>query len=590
MDEILQACPALGQVLASEPALKSVLEDLEKHSLHGVFPKYLSDAEPQAVLTFLQEAARLNFSRIELHQEAVRRGERPALSLTDVSPVPLVTLEEQRERLAEDQAAGRGSLADGLWASVAFAGGSGTRFFSRLDDLENALPEPNEILRRQSFDPKEPKGNFPISPVGGLSFYENIIAEALEAGVLCGRAPWVLFLTGPDTHDSTVRFLETSDLWGFPKGCILPFQQAQEPRLDKDGDLIVLDDSGRLVFTGDGHGGVYRALLADDNLLERITRDGVAHLVMHNVDNPAARPFATARLGFHLREGALFTLSGVRKTDPDEKVGLLMQLSATGRVEVVEYNVLSKELAGAQDPRTGRLLHEAGNANTNLIAADAVRPDIQPTLYTGKTVSSRRGPVLSSSMEMLNQHITRLLDPARVRAYEVDRREFFMPTKNVIGADSVESTTRMLSERFARQLGEAGAEVHPDALCDIHPACANFGSGLKLRKRARLYMGARQSDAQGAPICDGPLTLEPRSSLVVYAAKPYGDIRADSSRRIKVDGGGSSRLKIGRGVTIKEGVRVGLHIGPGARLTIPAGRVISQDIQSEVGSGEDQDL
>jgi hypothetical protein len=165
-----------------------------------------------------------------------------------------------------------------------------------------------------------------------------------------------------------------------------------------------------------------------------------------------------------------------------------------------------------------------------------------------------------------------------------------MPTKNVTGADSAESTNRMLSDRFARMLERAGAEIHPDSLCDLHPAGTGFGAGLKLGAGSRLFMGARQSDDQGAPVCDGPLTLEPGSSLVVYAARPYGDIRADSSRQIKIDAAKASRLKIGSGVTIKSGVRVVLHIGPGTRLTIPAGRVISQDIQGEVGPGEDQEL
>lgn len=590
MDEILQSCPSLRQALDTQPSLKTVVEDLLTHSLAGVFSKYLAGAKPQTVRAFLEEAGQLDFSRIELHRKARLRGAQQALSIADVSPVPLVTLEEQQARAAADSASGLDSLADGRWASVAFAGGAGTRFFSHLAEIEKALPEPNEVLRHKSFDPGEPKGNFPISPVGGLSFYENIIAEALAASVQSGRAPWVLFMTSPVTHDHTVRFLDQANLWGFPREFIVPFLQAQEPRLDADGDLIVLDDTGRLVFTGDGHGGVYRALLAGENLLKTVTRDGVAHLVMHNVDNPAARPFAPARLGFHLREGARFTLSGVRKIDPAEKVGLLMQISATGKVEVVEYNVLSEEVARARDEKTGRLLHEAGNANTNLIAAEAVRPDIEPTLYSGKTVSSRQGQVSSSSLEMLNQHITRLLDPQKVRAYEVDRNEFFMPTKNVTGTDSVESTTRMLSNRFARRLKEGGADVHPDALCDLHPACVSFGPGLTLGAGTRLYMGVRQSDPGGAPVCEGPLTLEPDSSLVVHAARPYGDIRADRSRRIKVDAAKASCLRIGRGVTIKEGVRVTLRIGPGTRLTIPAGRVISQDIQGEVGPGEDQEI
>lgn len=577
-------------MLASEPGLKSVIEDLKKHALDGVFAKYLADAGSETVRAFLQEAGHLNFFRIGLHREALRLGEQPSLTPADVSPFPLVTLEEQRARAARDQASGLDSLADGRWASVAFAGGAGTRFFSRLDELKQALPAPNEVLRRRSFGANQPKGTFPISPVAGLSFYENIIAEALEAGVRTGRIPWVLFLTSVVTHDQTTGFLSGKNLWGFPREFIGFLQQTHEPRLDPEGDLIVADDTGRLSWTGDGHGGVYRALLAGGNLLEVIGRTGVAHLVMHNVDNAAARPFAPARLGFHLREVARFTLSAVRKTDPDERVGLLVRLRSSGKVEVVEYNLLGQEVARARDGRTGRLLHEAGNANTNLIAAEAIRADIEPTLYTGKTVNSRRGPVPSSSLEMLNQHITRRLDPQEVRAYEVEREEFFMPTKNVAGSDSVESTTRMLSERCARRLQAAGADVHEEALCDLHPACPGLGPGLRLESGSRIYCGVRQSDSAGAPICDGPLTLQPGSSLVIHAARPYGEINADGSRRIRVDASGASLLWIGRGVTIKKGVRVVLRIGPGARLAIPAGRVISRDIEGKVGPGESKEL
>ena len=99
-----------------------------------------------------------------------------------------------------------------------------------------------------------------------------------------------------------------------------------------------------------------------------------------------------------------------------------------------------------------------------------------------------------------------------------------------------------------------------------------------------------ESARAGAPVCAGQLTLEPESSLVVHAALPYGGIQADKSRRLKVDATQASCLKIGRGVTIAKGVRVSLRIGPGTRLTIPAGRVISQDIEGEVGPGEDKEL
>jgi UDP-N-acetylglucosamine/UDP-N-acetylgalactosamine diphosphorylase len=603
--EAIESCPALAQALQDYPTGRAALDRLLAGGLGGVFKKFLSDASPQALVTFLQELERVDFERVTEHQELVRHAKVEALRSSDVEPVPLVTLEEQQERLSADSKAGLESLSRGEWASVAFSGGAGTRFFSELDKLDKALASPNEALKSGEFKAGsgEPKGVFPITPVAGLSFYEIFIAEALACGVRCSRLPRVLLLTSSRTHEQTTRFLSGSDLWGFPAEGWVAFRQTEEPRLDTDQDLIITDQAGHLCWTGDGHGGVYRALLtareSGDSLLDELSRLGVRHLVMHNVDNPAARPFDPARLGFHVGQQALFTVSAVRKTDPEEKVGLLMLMKSSGKVEVVEYNVLDADLAGARDPGTGRLLHEAGNTNTNLIAVEAVTRDIQPTIYTGKQVTSKTGQIPSSSIEMLNQHITRLLDPTRVRAFEVPRPDFFMPTKNVVGADSVESTTRLLSETFTRQLEQAGAEVAPDAIVDLHPACGasgeelaalGIGPGWKLGEGARLYLCLRQGDPQGAPVADGHVELEPGSTLLLDAARPYGDIRLDRLHNVDVDAAQASCVRVGRGVVIKQGVRVAFHIGPGARLTIPPGRVIDRDMEGEVEPGGDLEL
>jgi len=343
---------------------------------------------------------------------------------------------------------------------------------------------------------------------------------------------------------------------------------------------------------------VYRALLdnrrGERPLLDYLRNAGVEQLVMHNVDNPAARPFFLPRLGFHLREGALFTLSAVRKTDPNEKVGVLMMLKASGRLEVIEYNVLDPRVADARDAANGRLLHEAGNANTNLIGIEAISDDFEPTLYTGKKIVSRIGPVTASSLEKLNQHITRTLDPARIRAYEIRRDELFFPTKNITGTDSVESSTRMLSALGERRLSACGASVAKGAVIDLHPACGATKEQLEcigmcpdwtIGRGARLYLCAGPE-----PISDGPVRIEDDSSLILYTARPYGKLSLDAERRLTIDTAGMSRLRIGRGVTLGKGVRLVMRIGAGGKLNIPAGRTVTADIEVEVGSGEEKTL
>ncbi len=600
MDEahLIQRCPNLAAVLRAHAWTRPVLDGLLGAGLAGSLPRYLDDADEDTLIRFLDQVQRLDLDRIRLHREALSAGEQEALSVDDVAPVSLVTLDEQESRAAEDRAAGLAALRDGKFAALAFAGGSGTRFFSKIHELTSAVERPNEVLQRKEFDAADPKGLFPISPVAGLRFYDRIVAEALHAGVTAGRLPWVLLLTSSVTHARTLAYLRSADLWGFPADGFIAFQQADEPRLDADGDLVVADD-GRLAWTGDGHGGVYRALLAPGSTgpcpLDRVRADGVEHLVMHNVDNAAARPFSADRLGFHVREDALFTVSATRKTDPDEKVGVLMRLLTTGKLEVVEYNVLDPAVARQRDPTTGRLVHEAGNINTNLVSVQAIRPDIEPTLYTGKVIGSRRGQVETSSLEMLNQHLTRLLDPDRVRAFEVDRSAFFMPTKNVTGVDSVESTVATLSARFAAQLASAGAQVAPDALVDLHPACGSnsqrlaargLGPGWRLESGSRLYLCVRAATAPDSPPMAEGLTLEPGASLVVDARRPYGRLSLGDRRALEVDPDQASRVSVGRGVRIAAGVKAVFRIGPGARLSVPDGQVIDRDLELQIGDGD----
>ncbi len=601
--EIGLLCPALLDVLGDKPEIDHLFQKLYASGLDGVIPKYLKNASKQVLGQFFREVAKIDFERVQRHRSLLDDPAKLSLSSNQVDPVELVTLEEQANRCSEDVAAGQASLARGEWAGLAFAGGAGTRFFSSLGFLKDALRVPNEVISRRRMDMSMPKGAFPISPVLGLSFLEIFIAEALAASLRYRKLARVLLMTSSNTHDQTKRFLSGKSLWGYPKDGWFAFPQAEEPRLDAEKDLIVADEQGNLCWTGDGHGGVYRALVKknvdNQSWLEKMHNLGVRHLVMHNVDNPAARPLDPQRIGFHLREDALFTMSAVRKIDPDEKVGLLMQHRETGRLEVVEYNELDHTIAGLRNPRTGRLLHEAGNINTHLVALEAVRPDIEPTIYRDKKVNSRIGEVSASSMEMLSQHITRLLDSGRVRAYEVDRSKFFMPTKNVSGSDSIESTTRMMARGFAEKLLDAGAIVDPEALCDLHPACgeqgedlarSGLGVGWRLESGTRLYLCIHQEPQASNPVSEGNLHLEPDSTLILNADYPYGQVMMDGDYAVSADASTACNVHIGEGVVIAKGVRAVFRLSPGSRLKIPTRRVISKDMEIHLRPGESIEL
>lgn len=601
--QLFSIFPDLEEILVSQPELRSSFDLMISNKLEGSMVRYLQGCSGSSLINFLKELKKINPSRIIAHRHALEKQEQEDLGLADVEPVKMTSLDEQKKRSESDRSKGYKALEDGAFASLAFAGGSGTRFFSNLSTLESAQNQSDRDLQTGRFNANEPKGAFPISPVGGLSFFKIIIAQALSVAIETRRLPWVVFLTSSVTHEKTLSFLRSRQLFGFPESGLMAIRQSQEPRLDEMGDLVVSDSQGHLAWTGDGHGGVYRALLATgpdgQSAMSRLRSSGVEHLVMHNVDNAAARPFALSRLGFHIAKNSLFTLSAARKVDPEEKVGVLMRLLKTNRTEVVEYNVIKKELAYAKNPDTGRLLHEAGNINTNLVSLDAVRPDIEPSLYTGKIIGSALGKVSSSSLEMLNQHLTRLLPSDRVFALEVKREEFFMPTKNVTGPDSLVTTRQMMSRRFARMLSVAGARISPHALCDLHPCCCmntdkmkemGLGPGLRMEKGSSLYVCAASSTEIGAPLIDGDLTLEPDACLLVDSDLPWGKVNMAPDRRIQLDVNSASKTKIGSNVKIRAGVKVKIKIGPGAKLKIAKGKEFTKDTSIELRSGHELEI
>jgi hypothetical protein len=54
--------------------------------------------------------------------------------------------------------------------------------------------------------------------VAGLSFYQLVLAGALQAGLRFGRLPVVIFLTSHNTHRATVDYLNGCANFGFPAG------------------------------------------------------------------------------------------------------------------------------------------------------------------------------------------------------------------------------------------------------------------------------------------------------------------------------------------------------------------------------------
>ncbi len=599
LNDLINDYPALAEVLI-DPQVEARMTELTELGLAASIRKYMGNADRETWNRFLDACIQLDLAHLRHHREALLN---PEENPPESNLEPLKADPDQAENASTDLKKGLEALAAGRIGTAVFAGGAGTRFFKEWPQLADVVSSPNEALRSNWPEASNPKGMFPISPVQGLSYYQRVAAETLEAGVATGCLPPLLFMTSRLTHSATEAWLDRDPLWGMPKDAIILFRQGEIPRLDAEGDLIIQPD-GDPLWTGNGHGGIYAALSQSSeghrSVLEDLKRAGVEHLLLGNVDNAALSPLEPTRIGYHLRKNNQFTLTVVRRSDPTEKVGMTCRYADTQRVEVIEYSVLDPALSAQPDP-AGGLRFDGAHINSNLLALEALRSDLPGTLYTDKPVKVGERSVASSTLEFLNQHLSGLLDPSRVSVYEGMREAYFLPTKAIVGRDSVESTIHALSETAANTLERLGANIACDqsgaaALVEWHPCMGGSDNDLSSRGLAkgwhceagsRLYLCVRHGLKADLPPFSSGLNLERTATFILRADHPYGDLEFDpATRRIRETPESAGKVSVGRNVRIQAGIRVVIDIEGDGRLTIADDTVFADDVELRVPAGQ----
>ncbi|NLP05825.1 hypothetical protein GX411_07725 [Candidatus Fermentibacteria bacterium] len=589
--------------IASEQEVRALEQLWTAGLLAGVAGKYMRNAGVRAWRRFLSEITRIDMELLERHREALADPSHGMPALSQVSPVRFSTC---RRLSADDLPGGREALSSRRVAAVVFAGGTATRFFAQMGELSRAFPSVPEMLRVRPPAPGDPKAAYPVTPVMGKSFAWRLAEEALCCGLEHGRMPVLLFMVSDNTAEMLDRHLDmVSRAAGIPRTalCAGP-RQRMLPRLDGDGDLLANGEDGSLYWTGDGHGGVFEAIRSAQegalDFAEGVTLDarlrsvGVRYLLMGNVDNAMLRPFEPMRIGAHTSSGAGFTATLVKRAGSSEKVGVPVVRQSDGRFAIIEYSELPPELGSAADG-DGQLLFDCAHVNTNLVSIDSTRASFPFTLYTGKPVDTPSGRVESSSFEKLSQNLVSTLDPSKVLLLAVERRDYFLPTKNITGADSLEATVLALSDLGRSLLASCGAVVAGGeeggrpALVEISPLLGTsagelegrgIGRGWVMEPGSSIYLGAVEPAGEGRPYSDR-LRMERDSSLVVTSDAPLGSIELDAATgRLEIDRAKAGRISIGEGATVSAGTRVRIHLRPGETFVLEPGSVVDRDMSN----------
>jgi UDP-N-acetylglucosamine/UDP-N-acetylgalactosamine diphosphorylase len=422
---------------------KEIREKLESVGQEHLFDHWAARPEPMRK-KLLEDLGSLDLALVRTLCDRLAAGDAAtsAPPAMDIAPAPYISL-GQSAGDREASARGEELIRLGRAALLTVAGGQGSRLGY-----------------------EGPKGMFPITPIRKLTLFAHF-AEKLQAarrwyGV---EIPW-LIMTGPQNHQATVDYFETTDFFGLGRDSIHLFMQGSVPSLSPEGRLLMAPDGG-LFFSPNGHGGVIEALRRTGTLAAMQDR-GVAHLFHFQVDNPLVRVPDPLFLGFHSRAAAQISSKVIEKAFPEEKLGVIV--TAGGKPLVIEYSDLDQALMQARDA-DGGLHFRQGSIAVHILDVDFLsRPSLRLPWHLARKKARTLNPTAEGTeiqerdaikMEMFVFDAIPAAD--RAQFFETERAEEFAPLKNREGVDSIETCIRGQVEKAARWLASAGVEVPRDA-------------------------------------------------------------------------------------------------------------------------------
>lgn len=429
-------------------------EALASRNLEGVLEaaKSLGPLEVQALQNDLRA---LDWEELD-RQRAALGPEASVLALPAMDQVAAPTLaapstsgdSSNQEALALGEAA----LRAGRVAVVMVAGGQASRL---------------------GFD--GPKGAFPIGTLTGSSLFHGFAGQLRRLRKRYQAAlPWVV-QTGPGNHQETIAFFHRHAYFGLAEASVHFVCQGTLPALSPDGQFL-LSSPTRLFRNPDGHGGLYRAL-HQSGLLPQWEAAGIDTIYTCQVDNPLVRLADPVFLGHHLAAEAAMSVKVVEKTEPSEKVGLVVRLQ-DGTHQCLEYSDLSTEI---QEERAadGGLRLRAGNIaihafSMSFLKVMATNP-LPLHLARKQVLALAPGAVVAEPRDgvKFETFIFDALPRAPKSVVQlVDRAEEFAPVKNRHGVDSIASSRQALIARDRRWCQSRGIALPELGAIELFPGTA----------------------------------------------------------------------------------------------------------------------
>lgn len=391
---------------------------LQKHNQSQLL-QYYDELTEEEQLRLLNQIEYTNFNIVKNIEIAHSGGGNGKIT----PPANTVTVEEAARRRIQFETVGLNMLAEGKVGAVLLAGGQGSRL---------------------GYD--GPKGTFNIGVTRELSIFEQLMRNVSDVTSQTGRAFPLFIMTSTVNDVATRSFFKEHSYFGYPRDEIHFFIQDVAPACDYDGKVF-LDDKGRISLMPNGNGGWYSSLV--NNGLGRILeRDNIEWLNVFGVDNVLQRICDPAFIGATILKRCRCGAKVVKKTSPDEKVGVLC--TQDGKPSIVEYFEMPEDLKNKT--KKGELVYRYGvilNYLFNVHDLNLTLSGKLPYHLADKAIAHMENGVrVTPSKPCGYKFETLVVDMVRLMgsclAYEVEREREFAPVKNATGTDSVDTARELL--------------------------------------------------------------------------------------------------------------------------------------------------
>lgn len=431
-----------------------IIDVLKEYQQEHILKHIFSLEETEKKL-FLQNLTTMNFGLVfSLYEKFSKPGLEK--KYRDIKPHPIIDIEQSREKKSEILLIGEECIKKGETAVMIVAGGQGSRL---------GYPYP--------------KGMYPISPLKSKSlfqiFSEKVLALSLRYKV---NIP-LLIMTNPETNQIIKDFFIENNFFGLEEKNVLFFNQEVLPSLTPDRKLIIKDKT-TIFANPDGHGGSLKAVWKT-GLIDRLESQGVKRIFYCHIDNPLVNVDDPLFLGWHIKEGAEFSLKVVKKRNAEEKVGHFVMTN--GKPCIIEYIEFPEELRNKKD-ENGNLIFWAGSIGIHFIETSFIRKLNKDGFALPYHRQVKKTKLNDKEIEVWKFE-TFVFDALpfadRVCCVETLREEEFAPLKNKEGEDSPEEVKQAMLNFYRRQLTDAGIKVSPDVRVEISPLCDIKNQAEKLK-------------------------------------------------------------------------------------------------------------